>query len=240
MFPISRTEQLTDTLNDPHRLEVLHQLGLLDTPAEHSFDRLTRLATMILGKPVSLVSLVDSDRQFFKSFVGLDEPWASAQQTPLSHSFCQHVMASNEPLIIEDARQHPLVKDNMAITDLNVIAYLGMPLTLSTGEGLGSFCVIDNKPHHWTDHEIVVVRELAASVLVEIELRAELSARRIAETKLQTAYIGLEERSSTLRRVTEFCRSIIDQMIDATQRGASKPEMLKYLLTAQRELDKRV
>src|SRR5215468_11196880 len=98
-----------DIIKDPQRLRVLHDLAILDTPAEEAFDRLTRLASKIVNAPVSLVSLVDSDRQFFKSFVGLTEPWSSRRETPLSHAFCQHVVASNEPLIIEDARENPLV-----------------------------------------------------------------------------------------------------------------------------------
>ena len=84
------THDLISTLRDPARLSALRQTALLDTPAEEAFDRLTRLASKILRAPVSLVSLVDEDRQFFKSAIGLAEPWASLRQTPLSHSFCQH------------------------------------------------------------------------------------------------------------------------------------------------------
>lgn len=76
--------------------------------------------------PVALISLVDEDRQFFVSQQGLPEPWAKARQTPLSHSFCQHVVATGDPLIVSDARENPLVCGNLAIRDLNVIAYLGL------------------------------------------------------------------------------------------------------------------
>src|SRR5215212_1356552 len=109
-------------LDDPRRLDALRRTALLDTPAEEAFDRLTRLATRILRVPVSLVSLIDRDRQFFKSCVGLPEPWASARQTPMSHSFCQHAVVTARPLVIEDAREHPLVRENLAIPDLGVIA----------------------------------------------------------------------------------------------------------------------
>src|SRR5918997_5158566 len=115
-------------LQNPARLQAVHRTGLLDTPVEHAFDRLTRLATTVLQVPVALVSLVDHDRQFFKSCIGLPEPWASRRETPLSHSFCQHAVASRQPLIIDDARQHPLVRENLAIPDLGVIAYAGIPL----------------------------------------------------------------------------------------------------------------
>ena len=85
------------------------------------------MVTRQLGVPVALVSLVDDERQFFPGQVGLPDPWCDSRQTPLSHSFCQHVVRSGEPLIIEDSRLEPLVQHNLAITDLNVIAYAGMP-----------------------------------------------------------------------------------------------------------------
>jgi signal transduction histidine kinase len=176
-----------DIIQNSSRLRVLHRLNLLDTPSEAAFDRLTQLASKILNAPVTLVSLVDADRQFFKSFVGLPEPYASARETPLSHSFCQHVVATNQPLVITDAREHPLVLDNLAIPDLNVIAYVGVPVTLEDGSTLGSFCAIDSKPRVWSDEEIEIVKELAASVMVEIELRGQLLARQEAEISLVQA-----------------------------------------------------
>ena len=81
---------------EARRLSVLQSTGLLDSDAEAPFDRLTRLSSRLLGAPVALISLVDDHRQFFKSAEGLAEPWASRRQTPLSHSFCQHVVRSAE------------------------------------------------------------------------------------------------------------------------------------------------
>lgn len=158
-------------VRDAARLAALRYTALLDTPAEEAFDRLTRLATKILRAPTALVSLVDEDRQFFKSCVGLPEPWASQRETPLSHSFCQHTIASSEPLVIVDARQHPLVHDNLAIRDLNVVAYAGIPLITPDGQALGSFCVIDSEPRIWSAAEVEILNELAASVIAEIDLR---------------------------------------------------------------------
>jgi len=166
------------------RLEKLYALYLLDTPPDESFDRLTRLASRILKTPISLMSLVDVDRQFFKSFVGLPEPWATTRETPLSHSFCQHVVATGEPLIINDARTEPLVQDNLAIRDLDVIAYAGMPLTTSDGYGLGSFCVICPEPRQWTGDELSILSDLAASIMTEIELQTELRERKENEANL--------------------------------------------------------
>ena len=101
-------------------------------------------------RPVALVSLVDADRQFFKSCLGLPEPWASARETPLSHSFCQHAVARREPLVVDDAREHEVLRDNPAIRDMGVVAYAGIPLIDAAGHALGTLCVIDSQPRHWT------------------------------------------------------------------------------------------
>ena len=175
-------------LINQQRLKVLRDLALIDAPTETIYDKVTILASKVIGVPVSLVSMVAADYQFFKSFVGLPEPWASERRTPLSHSFCQHVVASNEPLIVTDARDHELVHDNLAIPDLNVIGYLGIPLTLQDGKRLGSFCVIDGEPHEWTDLEIAIVKELAAIVTYEIDLKAMAQSDSSYQEKLDKAH----------------------------------------------------
>ncbi len=175
------TSNLEATLRDPARLRALVETGLLDSAPEVAFDRLTRLASKILRVPVALVSLVDDHRQFFKSAVGLGEPWATRRETPLSHSFCQHAVASREPLVVFDAREHPLLRHNLAIVDLDVVAYAGVPLVTSDAQALGALCVIEATPRRWTDEEMEVLRELAASVVTEIELR------RVARESLAAA-----------------------------------------------------
>jgi transcriptional regulator with GAF, ATPase, and Fis domain len=157
---------------DPERLSELHDSLLLDSPPEESFDRLTRLTAAVLNVPMAMVSLVDRDRQFFKSCLGVPEPWASQRQTPLSHSFCQHVVESRRPLVISDARQHPMLRDNPAIRDLGVIAYAGAPLITSGGQVLGTLCAIDHEPRHWTTEQVDILGNLAGSVLSEIQLHA--------------------------------------------------------------------
>ena len=205
-------------LRDPNRLAALRQLALLDSPAEQAFDRLTKLATQVLHVPVSLVTLVDEDRQFFKSCIGLPEPWTSERETPLSHSFCQHTMTSNGPLVIEDARQHALVRENLAIRDLDVIAYAGIPLVTTDGLILGSFCAIDSQPRGWTARDIEILKNLAESVMTEIELRSEIAARQQAEAALQHLNDILEtrvqERTAALQASEERFRALIQQGSD--------------------------
>jgi hypothetical protein len=164
-------------LGNVSRLKALHETQLLDSPGDESFDRLTRLAAKLLNAPVALISLVDDERQFFMSCLGLEEPWNSARETPLSHSFCRHALDSPEPLVIEDARTHPLVRDNLAIRDLDVVAYAGVPLITRSGHALGTLCVIDHRPRSWNSDQIETLKTLTAAVLSEIELaRARTAA----------------------------------------------------------------
>jgi hypothetical protein len=164
---------------EPDRLGALQATGLLDSDIDPAFDRHARLAAQVLNAPVALVSLVDADRQFFKSCLGLPEPWASRRGTPLSHSFCQHAVAGREPLIVDDARQHAVLRDNLAIRDMGVVAYAGIPLIDADGNALGTLCVIDSQPRHWTTHQVRLLEDLAASVVTEIAL-----ARQARETPL--------------------------------------------------------
>ncbi|GAB7038425.1 hypothetical protein JCM9533A_22750 [Catenuloplanes niger JCM 9533] len=152
------------------RLEALTRTGL-DAVADPTFDRFAAMVRTVLRVPVALVSLVSDDRQFFPGACGLGEPWAGRRQTPLSHSFCQHVVAASEPLVVVDARTDPRVRGNLAIEDLGVIGYAGMPLTDSDGQVLGSLCAIDHEPRHWTDAELSLLADLAAACSDSLRLR---------------------------------------------------------------------
>ena len=162
---------IPERISDPDRLGALYATSLLDSLPEHSFDRITDLVTKLLNVPVALVSLVDVDRQFFKSSIGLPEPWNSKRETPLTHSFCQHVVARDAPLIVADASFHHLVWDNLAIRDLNVISYLGVPVHTPDGQSIGSLCAIDGLPRGWTQSDIDIINELVALLNSEIHLR---------------------------------------------------------------------
>jgi GAF domain-containing protein len=203
-------------LSDPVRLAALRATALLDSEPEEAFDRLTSLASRLLRVPIALVSLVDEDRQFFKSCIGVKEPWSSRRGTPLSHSFCQHSVATGEPLTIEDARAHPLVRDNLAIRDLDVIAYAGFPLRTSDGAVLGTFCAIDSKPRAWTDEEVGFVKEMAAMAMTEIELRTTVR-------QLEDARAEAEGSAMTLRE--------LQAISDAALVNLETDDLLRELLT---------
>lgn len=159
----------------------IKELGLLDRLDEASFTHLTELASNILKVPVSLVSIIDkqNDRQFFKSIKGLQEPWLSRGETPLSHSFCQHVAHDDAPLIVENAPEFDRVKDNLAIPDLGVIAYLGVPIHDPQGRAIGALCAIDSTPKKWTDQDLVTLEKLALCVDDAIRLRSALKSSEV-------------------------------------------------------------
>jgi diguanylate cyclase (GGDEF)-like protein/PAS domain S-box-containing protein len=179
-------------LDAPKRVRALARTGLLDAAADPAFDRLTSLAATTLGAPVSLVSLVEAKRQFFASTYGLPEPWATRRETPLSHSFCQHVVHSRDAVIVTDARTDPLVADNLAIAEIGVIAYLGYPLTGAGGTVLGSFAVIDVVPREWTAREMRAVAAFAAIATREVTLGRAARATAALLEHASDAFIAID------------------------------------------------
>ena len=155
----------------PGRVAAVRRTTLLDTPPEESFDRLTRLAARLLGAPVALLSLVTDDRQFFKSATGLPEPWASRREAPLAYSICRHVVETGAPLVVDDVRRDPLLRSNLAVRELGWTAYAGVPLLSAQGFVLGTLSVVDLVPRLWSERDVGLLHDLAASAATEIELR---------------------------------------------------------------------
>ncbi len=182
-------------LAEPGRLTALTRTGL-DAIADETFDRFAAMVRTVLNVPVALVSLVGTDRQFFPGACGLSDPWAQQRQTPLSHSFCRHVVASAEPLVVADARTDERVRGNLAIEDLRVVGYAGMPLTDADGHVLGSLCAIDHRPRHWTDTELVLLADLAAACSDSLRLRIAADHARRDHDRARSAY----DRSQVLLR----------------------------------------
>lgn len=221
MQNINTTDRDSYLQQNGDRLTVLLKLAMIDSPEEPFFDRLAQIASEVIGTPVSLMSMVTETYQFFKSSVGLPEPWQSQRQTPLTHSFCQHVVEQDRTLVIEDARQHPLVKDNLAIPDLNVIGYLGVPVKTEDGHRLGSFCVIDGEPRQWTDNDIAIMEAFADVVNAEIDTRAaaykagQLEAYIESETldidALQRDLLNMRDTKQIIVRLKDFANEISTQ-----------------------------
>lgn len=158
-------------LSEPDRLAALDRTGLMGGAPDPVLDGMAAAARRGLRAPVALVSLVDHERQVFACALGLPEPSASRGETPLSHSFCRHAVVRRAPLVVEDAGRHPDLRHNLAIRDLGVIAYLGVPLTTSGGMVLGSFCVIDHVPRAWSRDQVDVLSDLAAAAVAHLEYR---------------------------------------------------------------------
>lgn len=192
--PTERTIVEVDPLTHKPRLEALDDTGLLDTPIDERLQRVIELVAALLRAPVALVSLVTDDRQFFAVSHGLGPPWGEARQTPLSHSFCQHVVRTAGPLVVGDARNDPRVCDNLAIVDLKVEAYLGVPLHSQDGGVLGSLCVIDSQPRQWRPEEQKLLETLALAVESDLKLRVQQSRhQRVSEAYREARALPAEQ-----------------------------------------------
>jgi PAS domain S-box-containing protein len=179
------------------RLSALKQSGLLDRAGREQFGVLTDHLRTMLGVPVAIVSIVDEDRQVFAGHCGLPEPWASDGETPMTHSFCQHVVEANDVLIVNDANAHALVRENHAIGDLGVVAYLGVPVTLPSGEIAGALAAIDTEPHNWSDWEIDCLKSFARVVEREIAVVAsEFRYRSFFEEMQEGYYVASAVRNA--------------------------------------------
>jgi GAF domain-containing protein len=152
-------------VDDPRRLAALAESGLVESPPEAAFDRVTRLVSEVLNVPVALFSLVTADKQVFKSTVGVGD----LRETPLSHSFCRNIIDTGSPLEVVDARIHPKLRDNPLVRQLGVVAYLGVPLTTADGQRLGALCAVDHEPREWTAEDLLVLRRFAERAMLELE-----------------------------------------------------------------------
>ena len=146
------------------RLRALQELGMLDTAPEERFDRLTRLAQDMFHAPIALVTLVDEDRQWFKSNQGL-----GVGETTRDVAFCAHAILDDQVFVIPDAKADPRFADNPLVTgDPDIRFYAGAPLSTSDGHAVGTLCVIDTEPRDWTDEQSRALRDLANVVEEEL------------------------------------------------------------------------
>jgi diguanylate cyclase (GGDEF)-like protein len=149
---------------EARRLAALHALKILDTDPEERFDRITRLAQRLFDTPMATFTLVDEDRQWFKSEVGME-----AKEDPREVSFCAHTVADNEPLVVGDAREDPRFADNPRVLENpHIRFYAGQPVTAPGGEAIGTLCVIDDKPRDAADFDDEALGDLAGMVEAEI------------------------------------------------------------------------
>jgi PAS domain S-box-containing protein len=170
--------------NETARLEALRSLNILDTPPEERFDRLTRLAQKIFNVPITLISLVDEDRQWFKSRQGLE-----TSQTARDISFCGHAILQNTPMIVEDALLDSRFADNpLVVYDPHIRFYAGYPLLGPGGHKIGSFCLIDHAPRRLTTLELSILADLTA--IAQDELNIAVLSEAFAEQQEFAAHLS--------------------------------------------------
>ena len=191
------SDRLSAELSNPARLAALREAARTRPYPHPSFDTVTRVVARLLDVPLALVSLVDDREQFFAGASGLPDELLACRSTPLSHSFCKHVVATKAVLRIPDTRRHAIVHDNPAVEEFGIIAYLGVPVTTSEGHTLGSLAALAPHVREWTDAEVQLLIDLAETVSTELELRGELSFRE-EECRALDASVhaeGLQARS---------------------------------------------
>jgi signal transduction histidine kinase len=190
-----------DFLDEDKRMEALQSYHILDSLAEKDYEDITALASIICDVPIALISFVDHDRQWFKSNHGLD-----VTETLREHSFCSHAIKTpGSPFIIPDSRQDIRFKDNPLVTGKpNIVFYAGIPLVAKGGFGLGTVCIIDDKPRVLTDKQMEALQILSGQVIKLLELRR-------ANNNLSGSNILLEAENKSLddtllERMAEIAR----------------------------------
>ena len=203
------------------RLAALRSLEVLDTPAEERFDRLTRLAQHVFSVPIALVSLIDSDRQWFKSCQGLD-----ASETPRNISFCGHAIHDDAPLVVRDALLDARFVDNPLVTGApNIRFYTGAPLKLSSGQRVGTLCVIDSKPHQVTGEQLAALRDLAQCVSEELErgvAQKQAAEHALFQAKYSSIISGSDDAimSKTLEGIITSWNPAAERLFGYTEQEA--------------------
>ncbi len=177
----------------PARLAEVRRSGLLDTGPEEPFDRLTRLACELLSAPFGFVTVVDERRSFWKSCIGITGTDPADRQNPVGESFCQYVIATDDAVIISDAREDPMTWDNPSIESMGVIAWAGYPVRAPNGQILGTFCVVDNVPRQWTTQDRRTLEVLAHAASGEVGLRIAADEARADAQRFQLLASTLQE-----------------------------------------------
>ena len=179
--------------NENARLEKLNLYRILDTPPEEAFDRITRIVAETIGVPIALVSLVDSERQWFKSKYGLE-----AEQTPRDVAFCAHAILGDSLFVVEDATLDTRFADNpLVASDPSIRFYAGAPLKTPDGLNLGTLCAIDRTPRKLTEGQSQLLSDLSGVVVDELELRIALRramqdvAEEVKQRTLKDEFISL-------------------------------------------------
>jgi PAS domain S-box-containing protein len=180
--------------NEAHRLEELRRYAVLDTPPEKAFDNITELAARIFKMPIASVTLIDEDRQWFKSCLGLD-----TREVGRNIAFCAYAILGDEVMVVPDAREDARFAENPQVTGApHIRFYAGAPLKTSNGLNLGTLCIIDTKPRRLTKDSIATLAGLASLVVDEIQLRYEIGERRRTAESQRLLQAAVQQSSESV------------------------------------------
>jgi diguanylate cyclase (GGDEF)-like protein len=212
-------ERLAAVLNDPERLAVIERTGLVDAGPEESFDRWATLAARALRTPVALVSLIDAERQYFKSAIGLP-PEAAGHEMAADLGICRHVISGGTPLAVPDTREHPELADLRGPRELGLIAYAGTPIVVE-GQPVGSLCVSQGEPRAWSREDLVLLGDFADAIASEIALRVSSTDLRRANGVV-AAHNRIHELIAADAPLAEILREVVLSIegFDARLRGS--------------------
>jgi signal transduction histidine kinase len=186
---VDRVSMCDVRLRDPARLQAVADTGLMDSPRELAFDRLARMAALVLKAPITIISMIGDQRQFFKADFGLKAPFDVVREVPIDDSICRYTLAGHEIISSDTAKDH-LLMNHPTTGPWGITAFMSIPMINADGHVLGSFCAIDNLVHDWTETDIALMRELTSAVMTEIGLRKEidkLSEERLAREQFVAA-----------------------------------------------------
>ncbi|HEX8360234.1 MAG TPA: GAF domain-containing protein, partial [Longimicrobium sp.] len=211
--------------NETARLAALHDYAILDTPPEPEFDALTRLASHICGTPMALLTLVDRERQWFKSHLGLD-----TAETRREASFCAHAIEQPGLFVVTDALQDPRFADNPLVVSLpHIRFYAGAPLVTSEGHALGTLCVVDRVPRRLSEEQMEALKALAGQAMGQLELRRQV--RRLQEA-VEVQEGAEAERAERAERTARHNAALVELArmdktdLDAELRAATRAASL--------------
>jgi len=192
-------------LDETQRLKSLHSLRILDTPSEERYDRITRMAKRVFDVEICLVSLVDKDRQWFKSRQGLD-----ACETSREVSFCGHAILDKEPFIVSNAVEDVRFADNPLVTDPpNIRFYAGCPIHGPDGFRIGTLCIIDSKPKVLNKEEIETLKDFAAMIEDELKVSAQTTVDDLTQVANRRGFNMVANHILSLCRRTETSAELV-------------------------------
>lgn len=191
---------------DPQRLAAVDASRMVGSPPEQAFDRLASLAADLLEAPMAFVTAVDSERSWYKSFVGA--PPGAQRWGPIEESFCQYVIGSGRECIFGDAREDDVAKWNPAIDKLGVVAWAGFPVRGPSGDVLGTLCVVDTQPRTWTERHRRILETLAAAASSEIALGAALRDERTHRERAEATAEELARTNAELARTASRAEAL--------------------------------